>query len=74
MKLKHFIWLGSGAEHVFNVSTEETAEGGGQRAEGRGQAGGRRQISEFDVSLVYKAHSKTARVTLRNSVSKKIKN
>jgi hypothetical protein len=36
--------------------------------------GGRgRQISEFEVSLVYKVSSRTARATQRNPVSKKTK-
>jgi hypothetical protein len=37
--------------------------------------GGRgRQISEFEVSLVYKVSSRTARAIQRNPVSKKAKN
>jgi hypothetical protein len=32
-----------------------------------------RQISEFEVSLVYRVSSRTARATQRNSVSKKQK-
>jgi hypothetical protein len=37
--------------------------------------GGRgRQISEFEASLVYKVHSRTARATQKNPVSKKQKN
>jgi hypothetical protein len=37
--------------------------------------GGRdRQISEFEVSLVYKVSFRTARATQRNPVSKKPKN
>jgi hypothetical protein len=36
--------------------------------------GGRgRQLSEFEVSLVYKVSSRTARATQRNPVSKKTK-
>jgi hypothetical protein len=36
-------------------------------------AGGGRQISEFQASLVYRVSSRTARATQRNPVSKKKK-
>ena len=45
--------------HAFNPSTWEAEAG--------------RQISEFEVSLVYKVNSITARATQRNPVSKKKK-
>ena len=40
-----------------------------QHSRGRGK-----QISEFKVNLVYRASSRTARVTQRNPVAKKNKN
>jgi hypothetical protein len=45
--------------HAFNPSTREAGRG--------------RQISEFEISLVYKVSSRTAKATQRNPVSKKKK-
>jgi hypothetical protein len=44
--------------HTFNPSTPEAEAGGG------------RQISEFEASLVYRVSSRTPRDTQRNPVSK----